>query len=200
MIPFEAFYWRLKQLFPGDADFSVGRYGDLSYGYVLNAIRIGVKMEKERLYQHELPIAQQTALLANQQRDVKKKIEPYQLSDFSFFKPIGSGERPSGHYGSAALAMIKAGTFPSWALFCFKQLSDIADPDYVPGVAGLVSEDAILLHPTKTESGYKGLLIARESAGNSKRDFVNDKGDVISLFVPPVHTKTIAEEDVTLYL
>ncbi len=157
-------------------------------------------MEKESLYQQELPTAQQTALIANQQRDPKKKVEPFKLADFSFFKPINSGERPSSQYGSAALAMIKTGTFPSWALFCFKQLSDMADPSYVPGVAGFVSEDAILLHPTKTEFGYKGLLIARESAGNQKRDFVDERGNKISLSIPPVHTKTVAEEDVTLYL
>jgi len=69
-------------------------------------------MERERLYQNELPIAQQTALIANQQRDSKKKVEPYKHSDFSFFKPVSSGDRPSSHYGSAALAMIKAKNFP----------------------------------------------------------------------------------------
>ena len=148
----------------------------------------------------ELPVAQQTALIANQQRDPKRKVEPFKASDFSFFKPAVSGERPSSHYGSAALAMIKAGTFPSWALFCFKQLSDIADPSYTPGVAGFVSEDALLLHPTKTEHGYKGLLIARESAGNQRRDFLDENGNKISLTIPDVRTKTVAEEDVTLYL
>ena len=157
-------------------------------------------MEKEGLYQTELPIAQQTALIANQQRDPKRKVEPFKVSDFSFFKPAVSGERPSSHYGSAALAMIKAGTFPSWALFCFKQLSDIADPSYMPGVAGFVSEDALLLHPTKTEHGYQGLLIARESAGNQRRDFVDENGNKVSLSVPAVGTKVVAEEDVTLYL
>jgi hypothetical protein len=167
---------------------------------VLNAVTVGVKMEKERLYQQELPIAQQTSLIANQQRDPKRTPEPFKASDFSFFKPVDSSERPSGHYGSAALAMIKAGTFPSWALFCFKQLSDIADPSYVPGVAGFVCEDALLLHPIKGEHGYKGLLIARESASNQRRDFTDEKGNTISLSVPPVRTKVIAEEDVTLYL
>ena len=112
-------------------------------------------MEQEGLHQSEMPVAQQSALIA--------------------------------------------GTFPSWALFCFKQLSDMADPSYVPGVAGFVSEDAVLLHPTKVDGGYKGLLIARESAGNQRRDFVDDKGLTISLTVPPVRTKTIAEEDITLY-
>lgn len=178
----------------------MGNYGDLSYGYVLNAVRVGVRMEKDRLYQTELPVAQQSALIANQQRDPKKKAEPFKASDFSFFKPAVDGERPSSHYGSAALAMIKAGTFPSWALFCFKQLSEIADPSYTPGVAGFVSEDAILLHPIKTEHGYTGLLIARESAGNQRRDFMDENGNKVSLVVPAVTTKTVAEEGAILYL
>jgi len=76
----------------------------------------------------------------------------------------------------------------------------MADPSYTPGIAGFVAEDAMLLHPTKTELGYTGLLIARESAGGQQRDFVDDKGNVISLSVPHVATKTIAEEGVTLYL
>lgn len=157
-------------------------------------------MEKEKLYQQELPVAQQTALLANQQRDSKKKSEPYKTSDFSFFKPVNSGDMPSSHYGSAAMAMIKAKTFPAWALFCFRQLADIADPSYIPGIAGFVSEDAILLHPMKTDLGYTGLLIARESAGDQRRVFTDDKGNTITLTVPHVSTKTIAEEGVTLYL
>lgn len=157
-------------------------------------------LEKERLYQNELPVAQQTALIANQQRDTKKKIEPYTLNDFSFFKPVMSGDKPSSHYGSAALAMVKAGVFPSWALFCFKQLADIADPSYTPSLAGFVAEDAILLHPTKTDHGYQGLLIARESAGNQVRNFDDGRGNIVSLRIPPVNTKIIAEEDVILYL
>ena len=157
-------------------------------------------MEKESLYQNELPVAQQTALIANQQRDPKRKVEPFKLADFSFFKPVDSGNNPSSHYGSAALIMIKEGRFPSWALFCFKQLSDMADPSYVPGVAGFVAEDALLLHPVKTEHGYKGLLIARESASNKKRVFLDKKGDKLSLLVPSIHTKMVAEEGVTLYL
>ncbi len=157
-------------------------------------------MQQESLYQYELPIAQQTALLANQQRDVKKKVEPYKLEDFSFFKPAISGDKPSSHYGSAALCMVNNGTFPSWALFCFKELLAMADPAYVPGIPGFVSEDALLLHPVKTDLGYQGLLIARESAGDQTRNFSDGKGNIVPLRVPPIHTKVVAEEDVILYL
>lgn len=177
----------------------MGNYGELSYGYVMNAIINGVKAEKERLYQYELPIAQQTALLANQNRDTKRKPEPYKFSDFSFFKHAEDGDKPSSYYGSAALAMIKEKRFPSWALFCFKELSEIADHSYVPAVTGFLCEDALLLHPVKTNNGYKGLLIAKESAGDQMRDFVDNKGKKVSLFVPLIKAKISAEEDVILY-
>lgn len=96
--------------------------------------------------------------------------------------------------------MVKEDRFPSWALFCFKQLSEIADTSYVPSVTGFVSKDALLLHPVKEEDGYKGLLIAQESAGNQIRDFVDSKGNKFSLLIPCVKSKVIAEEDVTLHL
>lgn len=97
------------------------------------------------------------------------------------------------------MTMVKMKTFPSWALFCFKQLSEMADPFYSPEICALVAEDAILLHPEKTENGYLGLLIACESASNEQREFTDDKGNKISLAVPYVHTKVVAEEDITLY-
>jgi len=156
-------------------------------------------MHQTTLYEHELPTAQQTVLLANQQRDPKRKAEAYKIEDFSFFKPKDSSKLPSSKYGSAALAMVKDGSFPSWALFCFKELSSIADPGYVPGISGFVSEDAILLHPVKAETGYKGLLIAKESASNQVRQFSDGRGGSLILNVPFVHTKIIAEEDITLY-
>jgi len=156
-------------------------------------------MHQTGLYESELPVAQQTVLLANQQRDPKKKAEAYKIEDFSFFKPKDSSKLPSSKYGSAALAMVKDGSFPPWALFCFKELSSIADPGYVPGISGFVSEDAILLHPVKAEAGYKGLLIAKESASNQVRRFNDGRGSSLMLSVPFIHTKIIAEEDITLY-
>lgn len=200
MIPFEQFFWLLKRLFPGDPDFTLKSYGDLSYGYVLAAVSRGSSAHQRSLYEQELPVAQQSSIIANQNRDSKKKSEPYKADDFSFFKPRSSTDLPSARYGSAAMLMIKEGSFPAWALFCFKQLSGIADPDYVPGVTALVAKDAILLHPVKADKGYKGMLIARESAGGRHVEFAHPNGETVWLTVPPVRTKVIAEEGVTLFL
>ena len=199
MIPFEQFFWLLKQLFPGDPDFTLESYGDLSYGYVLAAVSRGSSARQRSLYEQELPIAQQSAILANQNRDPKKKSEPFKADDFSFFRPRSSTDQPSAKYGSAAMLMVKRGTFPSWALFCFKELSGIADPSYTPGVTALLGEDAMLLHPVKDGNSYRGMLIARESAGGRRVEFSHPNGETICLTVPPVKTKVVAEEGVTLH-
>jgi hypothetical protein len=185
-------------MFPGDNEFSMGRYGDLSYGYVLNAVTHGMTMDQTDMYHRELPIAQLTSVTANQNRDPKKTPQPYTADTFSFFKPKHLENLPAGYYGSAAVTMVKNGTYPAWALFCFKELNSMADPGYVPGLPALVSEDAILLHPIKTENGYKGMLVAREAAGGKMVEFKGSNDVVISLYVPEVKTKVVAEEDVTL--
>ena len=58
-----------------------------------------------------------------------------------------------------------------------------------------MSDDAVLIHPVRTETGYRGLLIARESASMAMRQMVDPStGEVLSLRMPHIHTKIIAEE------
>jgi len=120
------------------------------------------------------------------------------MDDFAMYKPLSQDGTPAGHYGSAVLALIEAKRFPSWALFCYRELVASADHGYTPTVAALLSEDAILLHPVKTEGGYKGLLIAREAAGDQTVYFESTTGEIVALDVPTIETKVIAQEDVVL--
>ena len=93
------------------------------------------------------------------------------------------------------LALAKKGLLPSWTLFCFKEVTANADPEYSPNTLAFISDDAILIHPVRTELGYKGLLIAQESASGLVREMTNpETGEVFRLRMPPVHTKIIAEE------
>ena len=93
------------------------------------------------------------------------------------------------------LALAKKGMLPSWALFCFKEVTAHADSNYIPSSLALIADDAVLIHPVRTETGYKGLLIARESASMAVREMTNlETGEVVKLRVPPIHTKVIAEE------
>ena len=98
------------------------------------------------------------------------------------------------------LSLAKKGLLPPWALFCFKEVTANADPEYQPRILALVAEDAILIHPVRHETGYKGLLIALESASSSVRTMRNpETGETFDLKVPPVHTKVIAEEGARLF-
>ena len=139
-----------------------------------------------------------SSIQANSQRDTKKQRQPYSYLDFSFYKPRDSGETPDGHYGAAYLELIRKKKLPSWALFCFKELSSSAAIDYVPGEPAFICEDAVLLHPVQKGSGYEGLLLALESAGDQRRVFTDSKGQEISLQLPYIETKVIARENVIL--
>ena len=92
----------------------------------------------------------------------------------------------------------RKGLLPSWALFCFKELVAAASDSYVPSDPVLLAEDALLLHPVKTDVGWKGMLIACESAGGKIREFANVEGETIKLAIPVLDTKYVAMEDVTL--
>jgi len=139
-----------------------------------------------------------SSLYANSQRDPKKSQKAYTYMDFSFYKPMESIDIPQSHYGSAYAELVRSKRMPSWALFCFKSLMASVDDKYVPSEPGFVAEDAILLHPEKVQGGYKGLLIATESAGDQRRVFVNSNGEQIWLTVPFIQTKVVAEEGVIL--
>ena len=200
MIPFEEFYWTLKSLFPGDSEFTFERYPGLPYEYVINSISAGMKEHRKRLHEMERPIALGTSVLANLHRDVKNRKTPYDISDFSVYASKDDLDLPAGSYGAAALKLVKGGRMPSWALFCFKELTANARKNYVPTIAAFVCEDAMLLHPKLTPGGWKGMLIAMESASDSTRIMYDDTGAPISLLVPEIPTKVVAVEDVVLSL
>lgn len=157
-------------------------------------------MEAYRLEKHygELGTAQIASILVNQNRS--KASDPVaKLKEFCFFDDrTETGEIPKSYYGSAMVELAERGVLPQWALFCFKQLKEAADPDYRPAYPALIAEDCILLHPERKGDGWTGLMIAAESAGGKVRDFRDVNGTHISLRVPPVKTKFVAEEDVTL--
>lgn len=167
---------------------------------MLTAVQRGAKIYQSQLHDYERPIALNTTVVASQNRDPKKgKMPTY--TDFSFYKPVEAGDRPDYVYGSAYIALVKAKRMPNWALFCYKDLAASASEDYVPLEPALIAEDALLLHPTQVgPNSWEGLLIAKESASEQRRKFVDSKGQVIALTVPYVRTKFIAEEDIILSL
>lgn len=187
----------MKKAFPGDPEFSWNRFYQLPYDYVLSGYYKYQKLRRQELHELELPIALNTAVYANSQRNPKspkKALEPF---DFSFYRPIEENG-PKGYYAACYLHAAKKGDLPSWALFCFKEVSGSAR-----GEAGLqymlVAEDAVLVGPRKIAEGqFKGLLVAKESASNQVRTFLDPDGVSYDLLVPEIETKIVAKEDAIL--
>jgi hypothetical protein len=147
----------------------------------------------------ELPIANVSSILVNQNRDPKKQAKPYSFKDFLFFAPLEDQALPEGHFGAAAIELHRRGEYPSWALFCFAELNKRAAQGYVPRVCALISDDAIMLHPIQGDGGYRGMLIAREAASRKVIEFKRDDGVIVKLVMPEIKTKIIAEEEAILF-
>lgn len=190
----------MKSIYPGDSEFSLENYSSLPWAYVASAVSRGMAERHKHLHDYERPVALQSSMVANQNRDPKKQQQAYTYLDFSFYKPVGDGETPQEYNGSAYMELIRSKRMPHWALFCFKSFSGSAAEGYVPDEAGFVAEDAILVHPERTAGGWKGLLIAQESAGDQYRIFTDSKGNALKLRVPYVDTKVIAREGEVLTL
>lgn len=165
---------------------------------MLEAYRWARKLELSRLHQNEKPIALLTSMQANQGRDPKRRKTAYKMEDFFLFQPREEADTASARYGSAAMKMIEDGIYPSWALFCFADLTAQAD-GHPPILLALMAKDALLLGPVEqADGGFKGLLIAEESAGGEARQFTSPCGMAVTLRVPHVPTKTVAQEGVIL--
>jgi hypothetical protein len=147
---------------------------------------------------NERPIALNTSILANVNRDPKKQKKPYTYADFSFFMTKADKGLPHGHYGACALQLQELGKFPSWALFCFKELYENASKTYKSSNCALVSDHAIILSPQFNEGTVKGLLIAQEDASESIVTFTDMFGLEYVLATPEITTKVIAQEDIEL--
>ena len=150
------------------------------------------------MHEEERPIASLTALTANANRDPKRQKKPYKLDQFCLYQLEEDKNLPSYVYGSAAISAHRLGILPNWALFCFKDLASTASKDYEPANPIFLAEDALLLHPVKSGRGWKGLLIAQESAGGKVRTFKDRDGNEFDLAVPFIETKVVAIEGVTL--
>ena len=184
-------------MFPGDPEFSLDNFYQLPFEYVVQAYYQAQKIYQKELHAHERPTALQTSLIANVNRDAKKQRKPYSPEDFYLYQSREEQDLPAGRCGAAALALIERHLFPSWALFCYKELASGAGST-PPSLLAFISDGAILLAPVKTENGYKGMLIAQEAAGNSWRQFKSPCGRVETLYIPKVPTKIMAQDNIIL--
>ena len=184
-------------MFPGDPEFSLDSFYQLPFEYVVQAYYQAQKIYQKELHAHERPIALQSSLIANVNRDSKRQRKPYSAEDFYLYQPRDEQDLPAGRCGAAALALIERRLFPGWALFCYRELASGASST-PPALLAFISDTAILLAPVKTSDGYKGMLIAQEAAGDSWHQFKSPCGRIETLYVPRVPTKVMAQDNISL--
>ena len=188
----------MKRFYPGDLEFTLDRFGSLPMEYVIQAVIKGRKVQMEELHYQERPIAALHATLYNVNRDSKKQKQPAKTEEFCMYASKEDLKLPSERYGAAMNALIQQRLWPSWALFCYKELAAGAGP-VAPSVLAFMHEDAIVLAPSDTGSGAMvGLLIAREAASGKKLLMQSPCGKQATIAIPLVDTKFIAQEDVEL--
>lgn len=136
------------------------------------------------------------SIMVNQSRDPKKN-KPVEMSDFYLYEPKELQNLPSGRFGAAAIELVKQGEFPAWALFCFKQLSQAASGS-PPALLAYIGSDCMIIAPVASPEGLTGLFIGMESASDQVRELKSPDGNVVTLKIPFIETKIVAEEDIML--
>lgn len=144
----------------------------------------------KRLHDAELPIAylHQRLIAVN----VTEASAIPDLQDLCLFRIREPGDAPPPEAGAAMLALIQARQFPTWALTFYDALRNSAG-DTPPPTLALVAEDAILLAPRFTPQGWRGFLIAEESAAGQARCFhPPDQPEAMTWLAVPVSPEPAA--------
>lgn len=187
----------MKSIYPGDTEFTVENYWNLPYPYVVDAYTAGKKQQLRFLHSSEAPISLLTSLIANANRDTKKKKDPYKMEDFFLYRPKEEKNIPTAIYGSAAMALIAMRLYPTWALFIFKDLKEAADGD-PPSILAYVGEDAMILAPVHDQGIVKGMLIATEKASGKRLVLQSPCNKTIYVEMPQINDKFFAKENIDL--
>jgi len=151
----------------------------------------------KNLHLVEAPISLLASIIANSNRDPKKKREPYKMEDFFLYEPRDLKNIPTGVYGSAAMALAGKGLLPPWTLFVYKDLKEAADGN-PPKLLAYICDDAILLAPMHLGATVRGMLIAKESASKQRRTLTSPCGSKIYTEIPEILGKFVADEGVEL--
>lgn len=128
-------------------------------------------------------------------RDRKKRNRPFKLEEFYFYDDVSLQNLPEPKYGAAAMRLVGMELFPSWALFTFKDLKARAQDALPPEVLCYQCDDAILLAPSLEGNQVSGMLIACRSASEQIREMKTPDGRVITVRLPVVPDKYVADEE-----
>jgi hypothetical protein len=94
-----------------------------------------------------------------------------QLSDLYLFRRAEPGDQPPREAGAALLALVARKQLPGFAMAFYEPLSAAGRDHPPPARLALVADDAILLAPKLTATGWAGFLIAEDTAAGQDREF-----------------------------
>lgn len=151
-----------KRLWPGDPQFSVDEFGELSSTYVLRAIKKGHELRRRELHEQEMGVANLTALTANINRDAKKTKTPFKPHDFCFFAEATDGNDVDEINAAAYFDLVEKKLLPAWALFVFAEMKKMKGLTPAPDPVAAIGDGFILLAPQLVNGGMEGLLIAEK--------------------------------------
>jgi len=108
------------------------------------------------------------------------------LEDLFLFRRNLPGDRPPTEAGAAMLALVQERQFPGFAMAFYEQLSAAGKDHPAPARLALLANDAILLAPSPSATGWRGFLIAEDTAADQVREFhlPGEEDPCCRLFVP----------------
>jgi hypothetical protein len=112
------------------------------------------------------------------------------MEDFCWhLPPTAAGDAPQGppaEAGAAMLALCEAQQVPGFAMAFYDALATAGEGITPPTLLALLADDALLLAPAEQQDGWRGLLLAEDTAAGQVRTFrmAGDPQRVVSLLVP----------------
>lgn len=109
------------------------------------------------------------------------------MEEFCWFLPpkdeVTTGPPPEA--GAALLALCERQLAPGFAMGFYDALADAGEGVAAPALLALLADDALLLAPQEGADGWRGLLLAQDTAAGQPRAFtVLDRDQTVWLDVP----------------
>lgn len=85
------------------------------------------------------------------------------------------------------IALCEQRQVPGFAMAFYDALATAGEGEPLPSPLALLAVDALLLAPVEHQGGWRGLLLAEDSAAGQERTFrlADDPLRTVTLFVPP---------------
>lgn len=111
------------------------------------------------------------------------------MEEFCWFLPPkeqDEAEGPPTEAGAAMLALCELRQVPGFAMAFYDALATAGEGIAPPTPLALVADDALLLAPVEHQDGWRGLLLAEDTAAGQERSFrlADDPQRLVTLRVP----------------